>query len=146
MAPPSTSLEEDLQILRLTSPSTGWTSLLPHGTAPGASFYLFTASPSPSSSEGEGQAQMHDPNRIKPPQENVDAAAYWMCQFLETFIGDGQFAIAGGYAMRIHGSNRQTFDVDICVKPAPGTPPPLGEMIQFPRYINIWFKCSEACS
>lgn len=145
MAPPSGSLAEDLKILRISSPSPAWTSLLPKGTAPAATFYLFSASPSPSSSEGEGQAQTHNPNRIKPPQANVDAAAYYMCQFLKAVIHDGHFALAGGFAMRIHGSRRQTFDVDICVKPKPGNPPPLRAILQTSRYLNIDSKHREIC-
>ncbi|KAF6220983.1 hypothetical protein HO133_002664 [Letharia lupina] len=48
-------------------------------------------------------------------------------------IQDGQFAITGGFAMRVYGSTRQTFDVDMCVKPEPGYAPLLRAMLQSPR-------------
>lgn len=60
--------------------------MLPQGTTPAATFYLFTASPSPSSSDGEEQAQAYDKSRIQPPSDNVFTAAYYMCRFLETVI------------------------------------------------------------
>lgn len=58
----------------------------------------------------------------------------------EIVIQNGQFAVAGGFAMQIHGSTRQTFDVDICVKPQPGSPPPLRAMLQSSRYWNTYSK------
>lgn len=35
--------------------------------------------------------------------------------------------------MRVYGSTRQTFDVDMCVNPEPGYAPPLRAMLQSPR-------------
>ncbi len=117
-APPSTSLVEDIQILRPERPSGGWQPYLPQHGAPLASFYHAQRSASPSDgsgSEGERVVRLDDPNRILPPPPNIGAAAIFMDEFLRREWPTGKYAISGGFAMIMHGSSRATFDVDICV-------------------------------
>lgn len=132
---PSASYEEDLQILRLEQPSQGWVQVaqLPSQIEIRAFFYRFSASPSPSTSEGEGTARIHDPNRIRPPEDNLTAAAIFVSQFLERYWPTGKFAIASGYAMLIRGSDRRTHDIDICMEPQ-GHGLPFRSMLQSERY------------
>ncbi|KAL8705216.1 MAG: hypothetical protein Q9201_001672 [Fulgogasparrea decipioides] len=57
---------------------------------------------------------MYDKERIRPDPSNVGAAAVFLNTFLATEWPTGEFAIAGGFAMILHGSARATYDVDIC--------------------------------
>ena len=76
---------------------------------------------------------MQDPNKIRPPEDNITAAGIFISQFLEQHWSRGKFAIAGGYAMLVRGSDRRTFDIDICMEPQ-GHRLPLRSMLQFERY------------
>lgn len=134
-APPSGSLEEDLQILRIEPASQGWLQLLPEHDHPLASFYHAQQSASPSEgsgSEEENPVRLTDRSRIRPDPPNVAAAAIFMNTFLSQQWMTGTFAIAGGFAMILHGSTRTTNDVDICMEPQ-GSGLPLLAMIQNDR-------------
>lgn len=120
--PPSASLAEDEQILGLEQVSGSWLKLLPQNVAPLASFYHPQRAFCPpcylpsetSDSEEERLRQFDDKSSIRPDGPNVKAAAVFIHEFLRREWPTGEFAIAGGFAMILHGSARTTRDVNIC--------------------------------
>lgn len=111
-------IQEELQSIQPANRSGGWNAILPPDAHIRATFFKFPPPASPTSSEEEGvkgpRGQVHLP---MPPQVNVSAAAVYMNAFLREHLQDGEYAIAGGFAVNLRtGSGRSTEDIDICIR------------------------------
>jgi hypothetical protein len=111
-------MQQEVQSLQPTNPSGGWDAILPPGAQLKATFFKYPPPPSPTSSEEEDAGGRVRPVHLPmPPQANVSAAAVYVNAFLDEHLPDGEFAIAGGFAVNLRtGSGRSTEDVDICIR------------------------------